>query len=131
MSSSRRYSPQSACLKTTIPVGSSLLPSAVERAVTPNPYILVSDLVSFFVVCPSTYKRSVVHAQNHYTLMLRAVLTPAANVRLDDVSSVQEGHFAVRLDPDLVPGVRRNNVQRRDVHSEFSSLGELSALLKF
>ena len=128
MSSSRRYSPQSACLNTTIPVGSSLLPSAVERAVTPNPCVFISDLVS----CvrrhsrASTYKRSIVHAQNHDTLVLRAVLAPAANVCLHNVSAVQEGHLAVRLDPDLVPSVGRNNVQRGDVHPELSGLGELS-----
>lgn len=34
---SLRYSPTSACLKVIIPVGSSLLPSAVDLAVTPNP----------------------------------------------------------------------------------------------
>jgi hypothetical protein len=37
VSSSRKYSPQSACLKHVIPVGSNLLASAVLLAVTPNP----------------------------------------------------------------------------------------------
>lgn len=35
---SLRYSPASACLNMTIPVGSSLRASAVERAVMPKPY---------------------------------------------------------------------------------------------
>lgn len=39
VSSSLRYSPISACLKQTIPVGSSLLASWVLRAVTPKPYM--------------------------------------------------------------------------------------------
>lgn len=34
---SRRYSPTSACLNVVIPVGSNLLASAVDLAVTPNP----------------------------------------------------------------------------------------------
>lgn len=38
VSSSRRYSPISACLKVTMPVGSSFLASAVDRALTPKPY---------------------------------------------------------------------------------------------
>ena len=37
VSSSLRYSPQSACLKTTTPVGSTRLASPVLLAVTPNP----------------------------------------------------------------------------------------------
>jgi len=37
LSSSLRYSPQSACLKQVIPVGSNLLASCVLLAVTPNP----------------------------------------------------------------------------------------------
>lgn len=34
---SLKYSPISACLNVVIPVGSSLLASAVDLAVTPNP----------------------------------------------------------------------------------------------
>ena len=34
---SRRYSPKSACLNVVMPVGSSLLASAVDLAVTPKP----------------------------------------------------------------------------------------------
>lgn len=34
---SLKYSPMSACLNVVIPVGSSRLASAVDRAVTPNP----------------------------------------------------------------------------------------------
>lgn len=37
VSSSLKYSPTSACRKTTIPVGSSRRASATDRAVTPNP----------------------------------------------------------------------------------------------
>ena len=73
-----------------------------------------------------TYQRSVVHAQDHHTLVLGAVLAPATDMGLNNVTTVQEGHLAVGLDPDLVPSVRRNHVQRGDVHPELSSLCELS-----
>lgn len=39
---SLRYSPTSACLKHTMPVGSSLLASAVDLATTPKPYTSIS-----------------------------------------------------------------------------------------
>lgn len=47
-------------------------------------------------------------------------------MRLEHISAVQERHLAVRLDPHLVPCVRRNDAQRGDVEAEFSGLGELS-----
>jgi hypothetical protein len=42
VSSSRKYSPTSPCLKTVTPVGSRRLASAVDLAVTPNPYPYIS-----------------------------------------------------------------------------------------
>lgn len=47
VSSSLRYSPISACRKVTMPVGSSFLASAVDRALTPKPCTLVSLLSSY------------------------------------------------------------------------------------
>lgn len=58
--------------------------------------------------------------------MLWTVLTPSSNVRLDDISTVQEWHFAIRLNPDLVPRMWRNDIKRCDVDPEFPSFGELS-----
>lgn len=58
--------------------------------------------------------------------MLRAILAPSPNVRLDDVSTVHKRHLAVGLDPHLVPRVRRNRLQRRDVDPELPGLGELA-----
>lgn len=45
VSSSRRYSPTSACLNAATPVGSNFLISPVDRAVMPNPSG-VSDMLS-------------------------------------------------------------------------------------
>ncbi len=47
-------------------------------------------------------------------------------MRLDHIPAVQERHLPVRLHPHLVAGVRRNDVQRRDVQSELARLGELA-----
>ena len=58
--------------------------------------------------------------------MLRAVLAPPTNVRLEHVAAVEVRHLAVGLDPHLVAGVRRDDAQRGDVETEFPSLGELA-----
>jgi hypothetical protein len=58
--------------------------------------------------------------------VLWAIFTPAADVRLEDVAAVQEGHLAVGLDPDLVAGVGRNDGQGGDVQAELARLGELA-----
>lgn len=58
--------------------------------------------------------------------MLRAVLRPTSNVRLDDVAAVQEGHLAVGLDPDLVTGMLGEDWEGGDVQAEFEGLGELA-----
>lgn len=58
--------------------------------------------------------------------MLRAILAPPPHVRLDHITAVQEWHFAISLNPHLVPRVRRDHVQRRDVQPELARLGELA-----
>lgn len=58
--------------------------------------------------------------------MLRAVLAPPTNVRLEHVAAVEVRHLAVGLDPHLVAGVRRDDAQRGDVKTEFPCLGELA-----
>lgn len=128
VSSSLRYSPISACLKVAMPVGSRRRASAVEREVTPKP-------CRRSVNCPfplrecggvATYQGSVVHAVNHHALVLRAVLTPATNMCLENIAAVEERHLAVGLDPDLVAGVGRDGVEGGDVQAEFAGLGELA-----
>lgn len=68
----------------------------------------------------------VAHAVDDDPLVAGAVVGPAADVRLDDVAAVQEGHLAVRLDPQLVPRVLGEDGQRRDVQTELSGFGELA-----
>ena len=58
--------------------------------------------------------------------MLGAVLGVAANVGLDDVGAVEEGHDAVGADPDLVPGVGGDDGEGGDVELELFRLGELA-----
>lgn len=43
------------------------------------------------------------HIVDDDTLVARAVVRPAADVGLDDIAAVKEGHFAIGLDPQLVP----------------------------
>lgn len=68
----------------------------------------------------------VVHAVHDDALVLRAVVGPPPHVRLDDVAAVQEGHLAVGLDPDLVPGVFGQDGQRGDVQPELARLCKLA-----
>lgn len=58
--------------------------------------------------------------------MLRAVLAPATDVRFDNVSTVKEGHFSIRLYPDLVTSVWGDNVEGGYVEAEFACFGELA-----
>lgn len=47
-------------------------------------------------------------------------------MRLDDVPSIQERHLSVRLYPDLIPSMRRNDVQRGDMQPKLARLCELA-----
>ena len=126
VSSSLRYSPQSACLKTTIPVGSRRFASAEERAVTPKPRGVLEH-VSLFAEKGSLRRCDIlVHRVDNDTLVLRAVLTPTSNMCLDNVTTVQERHLSVRLDPDLCASMRGDDVQSSDVEAELASLGQLA-----
>ena len=48
------------------------------------------------------------------------------HARFQDVVAIQEGHFRVGLQPDLVLGVLREVVQSCDVQAELATLGELA-----
>lgn len=72
------------------------------------------------------YQWRVVHTQHHDTLVLRAILTPSAHVRLEHVAAVQKRHLAVLLHPHLVASVRRDDAQRRNVQPELARLCEFS-----
>lgn len=71
-------------------------------------------------------QRDIVHGVDNQALVLGAVLGEAADVRLDNVSAVEEGHDAVGADPELVSRVLGEDGKGRDVDSEFASLGELA-----
>lgn len=73
-----------------------------------------------------TYQRRIIHRQDHDATMLGTILAPAADMGLDHVAAVEEGHLPVGLDPHLVAGVRRHHVQRRHVQPELARLGELA-----
>lgn len=47
------------------------------------------------------YQWNVIHAVHNNALMLRCVLRNSAQMCLEDVVTVQEWHFTVRLDPHL------------------------------
>lgn len=47
-------------------------------------------------------------------------------MRLENIASVQERHLSILLDPNLIPRVGSDYGKRRDVQSEFSSLGVLA-----
>lgn len=66
------------------------------------------------------------HAVNHHTAVLRTILAPPTNMSLDHVPSIEERHLSIRLDPELVPGIWRNNGKAGDVQPELASLGELA-----
>jgi hypothetical protein len=58
--------------------------------------------------------------------VLWAVFGPPPDVRFEDVAAVEEGHFAVGLDPELVPGVGGEDGEGGDVEAEFEGFGEFA-----
>lgn len=73
-----------------------------------------------------SYQRCVIHAKHNDSLVLRAVLTPSSDMGLDNISTVQERHLSVLLDPHLVSRMGRNHIQCGDMDSELAGLGELA-----
>lgn len=71
-------------------------------------------------------QRNVVHGVDNQALVLGAVLGEAADVRLDNVAAVEEGHDAVGADPELVSRVLGEDRKGRDVDSEFARLCEFA-----
>lgn len=71
-------------------------------------------------------KRRVIHTIHHDALMLGAIIAPPTHVGFDDISTVQKGHFAVGLDPNLVAGVFGEDGEGGDVQAEFACLGEFA-----
>lgn len=100
--------------------------SAVRLSEAGNTRGIESSGLGGAACCNTKSKRRVVHAVHDYTLVLRAVLRPASNVRLDNVAAVKEGHSTVLLDPDLVSGVLSNDGQRSDVKAKLARPGELA-----
>lgn len=71
-------------------------------------------------------KRRIVHGEDNNTGVLGDVVTHSADVGLENMVSVKEGHLTVGLDPDLVSSMCGKQGKRGDVKSELSSLGELA-----
>lgn len=74
----------------------------------------------------SEAQRDVVHGVDNETLVLGAVFRVSANVGLDNVSTVEEGHDSVGADPELVSRVLGEDGEGSDVDSELARLGELA-----
>lgn len=51
--------------------------------------------------------------------MLRTILTPPTHMRLQHIAPIQKRHFPILFYPDLIPRMRRNDIQRRNVQTEF------------
>lgn len=58
--------------------------------------------------------------------MFRNILSHLGNVSLEDIVTINVGHFTGILQPDLVFGVLGNEIQSRNVQSKLASLGKLS-----
>ena len=71
-------------------------------------------------------KGYIIHVVDDDALVLWAIVGPAADMGLYNVAAVQERHFAVGLDPNLVAGMLCEDREGCDVKSELSSLGEFS-----
>lgn len=105
-------------------MGSNLRVSALDRAVTPNPYCLSAWVTS---IQPRTsYQWRIIHIHNNDTRILRAVLAESSDVGLGHVGAIEERHHTVLLDPHLVARMGSEDIQSRKLDSELSGLGELS-----
>ena len=71
-------------------------------------------------------ERRVVHVVDDDALVLGAVVGPPADVGLDDVAAVEEGHLAVALDPYLPAGVLAEDGEGGDVQAKLARLGKLA-----
>jgi hypothetical protein len=94
--------------------------------VTPKPRGVLKQISMCSCVRMAERHDILVHRVNNDTLVLRAVLAPTSDVSLDNVTTVQEGHLSVGLDPNLCASMRGNNVQSGNVEAELASLGQLA-----
>jgi hypothetical protein len=58
--------------------------------------------------------------------VLRDIFSHPRNVGLDDMISIQVGHFSVTLDPDLMPAIFGQVVKTSDVEPKLPALRELA-----
>lgn len=68
----------------------------------------------------------IVHAIDNNTLVFWAVFRPTSNMCLHNITTVQERHFAIRLDPDLVARVLGDDWEGGNMETKFACLGELA-----
>lgn len=47
--------------------------------------------------------------------MLRTILTPPTHMSLQHITPIQKGHFPILFNPNLVPRMRSNDIQRRNM----------------
>lgn len=71
-------------------------------------------------------QRDIVHGIDNQALVLGAVFRVSANVCLDNVSTVEEGHDSVGADPELVSCVLGEDGEGSNVNAELARLGELA-----
>lgn len=64
------------------------------------------------------------HIVDNHTLVFRDIVRTTTDVCLDDIPTVEEGHFPVLLHPDFVPGVFGDDGEGGDVQTEFVGFGE-------
>lgn len=63
-------------------------------------------------------ERDIISGADYDTLMLRAILRGAGNMRLDDMRAVEKRHNTVRADPNLMSRMLGKNWQSRDMNAE-------------
>ena len=61
--------------------------------------------------CHAKAQRCVIHCIYHHSLMLRSVFADSTNVGLENMVAVQVRHLTIRLHPDSILCVFRDNVE--------------------
>jgi hypothetical protein len=72
------------------------------------------------------YECDIIQAEHDHPLMLGGIFCYSTKVCLEDVVAIQEGHFAVGLDPDLVFRILGDLVESSNVELEFAAFAEFS-----
>ena len=57
--------------------------------------------IHVFVHATDTHQWYIIHAEYYNALVFRGILRDTSKMRFEDMVAVEEGHFAVRFDPNL------------------------------